>query len=88
MILVFIIVFCIMLPALAHYSRLKNLKGAKRILIITSHPDDETMFFGPTILSLCSGKSNIKSKNVFLLCMSTGDYYGICLLYTSPSPRD
>ena len=77
-ILVSILGFCVMFHFLAHYfkpySRLKMLKEAKRILIITSHPDDETMFFGPTILSLCRGKSNFKSANLFLLCMSTGDH--------------
>ena len=81
MILVFILGFCVMFHLLAHYfkpySRLKMLKDAKRILIITSHPDDETMFFGPTILSLCRGKSNFQSKNLFLLCMSTGDHKSI-----------
>ena len=81
MVLVFILGFCVMFHLLAHYfkpySRLKMLKDAKRILIITSHPDDETMFFGPTILSLCRGKSNFQSKNLFLLCMSTGDHKSI-----------
>ena len=78
MILVSILGFCVMFHFLAHYfkpySRLKMLKEAKRVLIITSHPDDETMFFGPTILSLCRGKSNFLPSNLFLLCMSTGDH--------------
>ena len=78
MILVSILGFCVMFHLLAHYfkpyARLKMLKDAKRVLIVTSHPDDETMFFGPTILSLCRGKSSFQGKNVFLLCMSTGDH--------------
>ena len=78
MILVSILGFCVMFHFLAHYfkpySRLKMLKDAKRVLIVTSHPDDETMFFGPTILSLCRGKSNFIPSNLFLLCMSTGDH--------------
>ena len=78
MILVSILGFCVLFHFLAHYlkpaSRLKMLKEAKRILIVTSHPDDETMFFGPTILSLCRGKSNFLPSNLFLLCMSTGDH--------------
>lgn len=42
----------------------------KRILIVTAHPDDECMFFGPTILSLCR-----RSRcQVFLLCLSNGNY--------------
>ena len=78
LILVSILGFCVMFHFLAHYfkpySRLKMLKEAKRVLIVTSHPDDETMFFGPTILSLCRGKSNFHPSNLFLLCMSTGDH--------------
>ena len=81
MILVSILGFCVVFHFLAHYfkpySRLKMIKDAKRVLIVTSHPDDETMFFGPTILSLCRGKSNFESKNLFLLCMSTGDHKNI-----------
>lgn len=40
----------------------------KRVLIVTAHPDDEAMFFGPTILSLT--KRN--DCNVYLLCLSNG----------------
>lgn len=43
----------------------------KRILIVTAHPDDECMFFGPTILSL----SRLKNVQVYLLCLSNGNYY-------------
>jgi len=71
MILGSILGFCVMFHFLAHYfkpySRLKMLKDAKRILIITSHPDDETMFFGPTILSLCRKvKFSIKESVSFV----------------------
>lgn len=41
----------------------------KRVLIITSHPDDECMFFGPVILSI--QKFGCK---VYLLCLSHGNY--------------
>jgi N-acetylglucosaminylphosphatidylinositol deacetylase len=37
-------------------------------LLVTAHPDDESMFFGPTLVSLC------KKRSVSLLCLSTGDY--------------
>lgn len=42
--------------------------SAKRVLLVTAHPDDESMFFGPTILSL------IRRKNckIYLLCLSNG----------------
>lgn len=42
--------------------------NCKRVLIVTAHPDDESMFFGPTILSLT--KRN--ACNVYLLCLSNG----------------
>lgn len=40
----------------------------KRALIVTAHPDDECMFFAPTILSLQA--SGIR---VGLLCLSNGN---------------
>lgn len=42
----------------------------QRILIVTAHPDDECMFFGPTILSL----SRRQNCQVYLLCLSNGNY--------------
>lgn len=42
----------------------------KRVLIVIAHPDDESMFFGPTILSLT--KRN--DCQVYLLCLSNGLY--------------
>ncbi|XP_026579102.1 N-acetylglucosaminyl-phosphatidylinositol de-N-acetylase [Pseudonaja textilis] len=39
-----------------------------RVLFVTAHPDDEAMFFAPTILAL-------KSASLWLLCGSTGNYY-------------
>ncbi|KAM6465105.1 N-acetylglucosaminyl-phosphatidylinositol de-N-acetylase isoform 2-T2 [Liasis olivaceus] len=41
---------------------------ATRVLFVTAHPDDEAMFFAPTILAL-------KSASLWLLCGSTGNYY-------------
>ncbi|XP_008483207.1 uncharacterized protein LOC103519896 [Diaphorina citri] len=43
-------------------------ESMKRVLIVTAHPDDECMFFGPTIV-------NLRSRNVpvTLLCLSPGD---------------
>lgn len=39
-----------------------------RVLIVTAHPDDESMFFGPTILSLAK-RPNCQ---LYLLCLSNG----------------
>ncbi|KAF7244426.1 N-acetylglucosaminyl-phosphatidylinositol de-N-acetylase [Varanus komodoensis] len=42
--------------------------GATRALFVTAHPDDEAMFFAPTILCLARAE-------LWLLCGSTGNYY-------------
>ena len=42
-------------------------------LIVIAHPDDECMFFAPTILAL----SNRISQNVYVLCLSNGNYSGL-----------
>lgn len=46
-------------------------KEVKNTLIIIAHPDDESMFFTPIILALRKF-----SSEVFILCLSEGDYYG------------
>lgn len=43
----------------------------KRVLVVIAHPDDECMFFGPTIVNLVK-----KNVYVYVLCLSEGDYYG------------
>ncbi|VDK46264.1 unnamed protein product [Anisakis simplex] len=47
------------------------LPPSRRALLITAHPDDETMFFGPTIQGLLRDGTQL-----YLLCLSTGDAYG------------
>ncbi|XP_066144763.1 N-acetylglucosaminyl-phosphatidylinositol de-N-acetylase isoform X2 [Euwallacea fornicatus] len=51
----------------------EDMQHAQRILFITAHPDDEVMFFGPTIFHYTQ-KSNCI---VFLMCMSSGKNYGM-----------
>ncbi|XP_054610223.1 N-acetylglucosaminyl-phosphatidylinositol de-N-acetylase isoform X2 [Dunckerocampus dactyliophorus] len=41
-----------------------------KALFVTAHPDDECMFFGPTIIRLVEFK-----VSVHLMCLSEGDYY-------------
>ncbi|KAI3423800.1 hypothetical protein D9Q98_009637 [Chlorella vulgaris] len=41
-------------------------------LFVTAHPDDETMFFSPSILNLVD-----RGMQVALLCLSTGDADGL-----------
>uniref|UniRef100_A0A2H8THC7 N-acetylglucosaminylphosphatidylinositol deacetylase n=1 Tax=Melanaphis sacchari TaxID=742174 RepID=A0A2H8THC7_9HEMI len=43
-----------------------------RVLLITAHPDDECMFFGPVIQKL----SKMKDVHLFLMCLSVGDFEG------------
>lgn len=43
----------------------------KSVVFVTAHPDDECMFFGPTIVNLIH--QNIE---VHILCLSTGNFYG------------
>jgi len=48
-----------------------NLSKECSILLVIAHPDDEAMFFGPTLLSLS------KSYNISILCLSNGNYEGL-----------
>ncbi|BFZ63115.1 N-acetylglucosaminyl-phosphatidylinositol de-N-acetylase [Saitoella coloradoensis] len=50
------------------------LEGGKKILVLIAHPDDEAMFFAPTML----GITNPSSRNdVRVLCLSTGNSAGL-----------
>lgn len=44
-------------------------------LIVTAHPDDEVMFFSPTILGLIGAGWDVKG-----LCLSTGKFYSCTLV--------
>ena len=68
--LVIILTFCLIFYGLIANAKRKEIKTARRVLLVTSHPDDECMFFGPTILSLTKNPA----VSLFLLCMSNGDY--------------
>jgi len=46
---------------------------AQRILFVIAHPDDECMFFSPTILT----HTRMNSPGVFLLCLSSGNMDGL-----------
>ena len=80
---VIVAIFCISLSIhhlLKNRRRLKTLLSSdtrtRRVLFITAHPDDECMFFSPTVLSF----SNSGQNEVFRLCLSTGTYSGTQLL--------
>ncbi|XP_064460650.1 N-acetylglucosaminyl-phosphatidylinositol de-N-acetylase-like [Ornithodoros turicata] len=55
---------------LGQLTRRKQVKNAKKALIVIAHPDDESMFFGPVILGLQQ-----EGCELYLLCLSIGDYY-------------
>ena len=42
--------------------------------VLIAHPDDEAMFFGPTIRMLGAPE---RRNRVHVLCMTTGNYYGV-----------
>lgn len=74
----FLLNICI--AAFVVYSRSRNAtadgdedKDARRgpILFVIAHPDDEAMFFVPSILALAQS-----NRSIHLLCLSTGDYEG------------
>lgn len=50
------------------YRQPVRLPQCKRVLVVTAHPDDECMFFGPTIVAL----SQRDECHVYLLCLSNG----------------
>lgn len=41
----------------------------KRICLVIAHPDDEAMFFSPTVLALTKPEAG---NHVKILCLSTG----------------
>lgn len=47
---------------------------AKRICLLIAHPDDEAMFFSPTLLSLA--RPELQNR-IFILCLSSGDADGL-----------
>ncbi|KAF5199692.1 hypothetical protein FRX31_010721, partial [Thalictrum thalictroides] len=54
----------------------------KKIMLVVAHPDDEAMFFSPTILHLVS-----KGHTVHILCLSTDLFYGDELVVNTRSKK-
>lgn len=44
-------------------------QNVSRVLLVTAHPDDECMFFGPTLIAL----QKRENCRIFVLCMSRGE---------------
>ncbi len=81
--------FCLVFYALVSHARSRRGgsssgfgAGARRVLLVTAHPDDETMFFGPTVVGLRRQHEQMVQQQqqqqpepeVMLLCLSAGDY--------------
>lgn len=52
---------------------------SKVVLLVVAHPDDETLFFGPTFATL-------RARGVMphVLCMSTGNFDGLSVCLSAP----
>ncbi|KAK4692215.1 N-acetylglucosaminylphosphatidylinositol deacetylase, partial [Lecanoromycetidae sp. Uapishka_2] len=59
--------------AQASRSSFPSLKG-KRICLLIAHPDDEAMFFSPTVLALTAPEAG---NHVKILCLSSGNADGL-----------
>ncbi|KAF5648691.1 n-acetylglucosaminyl-phosphatidylinositol de-n-acetylase [Fusarium tjaetaba] len=59
-----------MFTASTAQSTIKN----KRVCLLIAHPDDEAMFFSPTVLALTRPENG---NHVKILCLSTGDADGL-----------
>ncbi|XP_011557274.3 N-acetylglucosaminyl-phosphatidylinositol de-N-acetylase [Plutella xylostella] len=53
-------------------TRTRGSLKTKRVLVAVAHPDDECMFFGPTIYRLCE-----QGADVYILCLSNGNFEGL-----------
>jgi hypothetical protein len=75
----FLIVSAFLLPPLYQQAaanarlRFPTLRN-KRICLVIAHPDDEAMFFAPTVLGLANPDTG---NHVKILCLSTGDAEGL-----------
>ena len=67
--------FAIILWLFTHYMTLTfPTLVSKRICLLIAHPDDEAMFFSPTLLRL--SKPQLQNQ-IFILCLSSGDADGL-----------
>ncbi|VIO96326.1 Uncharacterized protein BM_BM6741 [Brugia malayi] len=69
--------FCILtvlllLSLLFDRAKRRSLPRCQRALLVIAHPDDETMFFTPTLHGL-----RLSGSNIYMLCISTGNSNGL-----------
>lgn len=51
----------------------------KKVLFVTSHPDDECMFFSPAITNIIKF-GEVNNNEIFLACLSKGNYEGLGII--------
>ena len=56
----------------AKHLRSEKLRNARRVLLVIAHPDDECMFFTPTLRELIE-----MGRDVSILCLSNGNFGGM-----------
>ena len=85
------ILFCASIYALsatvlyqnAYEDRKRQIRNNETTLLLIAHPDDESMFFGPTIIRKLdkyedeNGNELENSDNFFLLCVTQGNQNGL-----------
>lgn len=69
---IWIVLLAMVVMAIVFRPKESPFKSTDRVLIITAHPDDECMFFGPTILHL-----KMRNIPVKIICLSSGNYDGL-----------
>jgi hypothetical protein len=74
LILVISFVIAIFRQSSVNVNSFQDSTRARRVLLVTAHPDDECLFFGPTLLSFLHVRP---IPEVFSLCLSIGDADGL-----------
>lgn len=64
------LIFYLLVCNIYRLRTLKHIGFVRRALLVIAHPDDECMFFGPTVIGLLQQKCEL-----YLLCLSIGNYY-------------
>ncbi|KAH9847425.1 N-acetylglucosaminylphosphatidylinositoldeacety la se [Lenzites betulinus] len=62
---------------LAVLTEVSATNGAPHILLLTAHPDDECMFFAPTLLALLGTAAHDNEPKLYSLCLSVGNADGL-----------
>lgn len=70
----------------ASQKAMKAASIAKKILMVTAHPDDEAMFFAPTILAL-NARAATGEVEFALVCLSNGNAEGLGATRTTEFKR-